>query len=473
MYQKKNIIAHKIDNRKLAMERSQDRGIISRKRLFFIISLIVGILLLLSFHDISSEFEYRIVYSRMKQDPNSLAMELQLSTLIKDEDKFQLKRTGLSCNSELEIEICIIIKQVRINTQSLNIYLSPSHETTQEIKEIKIIKPYAIENISRAMNKVQQIQIIQGKNSKNMPNCEHSHMVPMIIFSTGGFSENAFHDFNDIIIPLYLTSRHFRSQVRFLITDYRLTWVIKYGHILKQLSSYEFIKADKSNGSIHCFPGGVIGLKYHGFLGINSSMIPKGYKFDDFRQFLFETYDLKVNKLMVKSSRRPVVVLISRKGSRMLLNEDEIVNMMVGLGFQVRIPTPDDMNNLEKLSSLVNQCRVMVGVHGAGLVNEVFLPKGAVVVQFIPVGLMWQSISYYAEPTPKMGLKYLEYRVGFDESSLYESYSRNDLVIINPPSVYAKGFSVAKAIYLEEQNLRINVTKFKATMSHALELLEH
>ncbi|XP_074310498.1 beta-1,2-xylosyltransferease XAX1-like [Silene latifolia] len=393
--------------------------------------------------------------------------------MIAEEDRFQLQETGFSCNSDLETDVCITTKDVRIDTQSLHVYISSSRKVTSQVKGIKSVKPYPKKTDNTAMGRVRPLQIVQVRNSRLIPKCDHTHMVPVpvVIFSSGGFSDNIFHVISEMIIPLFLTSWHFRSQVQFIITDYSPLWVEQYGRVLKRLSAYEVVNAD--NGGVHCFPGGVIGLKYHQFLGINSTKIPKGYNYDDFRRFLFDSYDLKVNTLLVNPSK-PIVVLISREGSRMLLNENEIVNMMVELGFEVRIVIPSDMSDLETFSSLVNSCHVLVGVHGAGIVNEVFLPKGALVVEIIPIGLEWQSTNYYAKPASRMGLKYLKYHVGLGESSLNGSYSPDDPVIIDPSSIYAKGYLVAKAIYLDGQNLRLNVTnKFRDTMSYALDLLQH
>ncbi|OWM81297.1 hypothetical protein CDL15_Pgr007335 [Punica granatum] len=61
------------------------------------------------------------------------------------------------------------------------------------------------------MREVTPIKILHGESSP--PPCDLTHNVTAMIFSSGGFSGNTFHELNEIVIPLFLTSRHFRSQV--------------------------------------------------------------------------------------------------------------------------------------------------------------------------------------------------------------------------------------------------------------------
>lgn len=63
------------------------------------------------------------------------------------------------------------------------------------------------------------------------------------------------------------------------------------------LSRFEVINPAK-DGAIHCFPGAVIGLKYHDNLALNSTDIPKGYSMFDFKQFLRESYNLKIENVL-------------------------------------------------------------------------------------------------------------------------------------------------------------------------------
>jgi len=111
------------------------------------------------------------------------------------------------------------------------------------------------------MKEVTPVEIRLG-NHWNISNisCEVKHEFPATVFSSGGFTGNIFHELNEIIIPLYITSRHFENQVEFVITDYGAWWVDKYKNILKKLSPFEPMNGD-TDGRVHCFPGAVIGLR--------------------------------------------------------------------------------------------------------------------------------------------------------------------------------------------------------------------
>ena len=389
--------------------------------------------------------------------------------MLTGKDRDQLQETGFSCHSDPHSDICVSTKQLRIDTQNLIIYVSPS-KADSETQNKQFIKPYPSKENHLAMKSVHSLEIIQATNSSLLPSCKFHHTVPAIVFSAGGFSGNSFHDFNDIIIPLFLTSRHFRSQVKFVIIDFKPQWVRKYDQLLKGLSGFEIFDPAKDAG-VHCFPGGVIGLKYHTNLGVNCSDVPSGYKFDDFRQFLWESYGLNKLRGMVLRPNKKVIVLISRRQTRVFLNEDEMVTMMGELGFEIKVASPNEMKNLDKFSRLVSTCNLMIGAHGAGLAHQVFLPKGAVVIQVVPIGLQWLANMFCGRPSREMGLKYLEYHTELEESSLSKSYNRHDPAIANPSSIFAKGYKTARAVYLDGQNITLNIARFRETLSHALELL--
>lgn len=79
--------------------------------------------------------------------------------------------------------------------------------------------------------------------------------------------------------------------------------------------------------------------------------------------------------------RKPRLLIISRKNSRTFLNEQRMADMASSLGFDVRVGEPDMNTDVAKFARLVNSADVMLGVHGAGLTNMVFLPAGAVLIQ--------------------------------------------------------------------------------------------
>ncbi|KAF7141011.1 hypothetical protein RHSIM_Rhsim06G0221100 [Rhododendron simsii] len=381
------------------------------------------------------------------------------------ENQTQLEATGFACDSKIHTDICVSSKPVRIDTVTMKVYapfsqgMPPANPT---------LHPYAIKNDKALMNTtVTSVQILLGNITLSSP-CQYTHNVTAVIFSFGGYAQNLFHEFNEVIIPLFLTSRHFQSRLHFIVTDFRSKVVAKYKKILFHLSSYEVINP-ALNRSMHCFPGAVVGLHYHDHLAISNTTIPKGYSMLDFKQFLRESYNLKKQDL--SQMEKPVLVLISRKKSRMFLNEDEILTMMRALGFTVVVAKPGMMRHLNTVAEMLNACSVLVGAHGAGLTTAVFLPEGAVMVQVVGLGLEWFSDNYFGGPARGMGLNYLEYKIEAEESSLVSFYGRDHPVITDPASLYSQGYKVGRAMYLKRQNFNIDVVRFRMTLVNALGLL--
>lgn len=329
----------------------------------------------------------------------------------------------------------------------------------------RTLKPYARKDDDAIMEFITPVRVFQRNREIDSPPCDSTHNVPVVIFSSG-VTGNMFHEFNEILIPLFLTTRHFRSRVQFVVTDYRPWWVRKYRKILTRLSGYEVMNSTDGG---HCFPGLVLGLKYHGNLALNPNENPRGHSVSEFRHFLRETYYLTVEK--VREIQKPVALLIARRKTRRILNSDALMRLMEESGFQVVIADAESMWNMERFAKIVNSCSVMVGVHGAGFTNELFLPDQAVVIQIVGLGLDWASTTYFGDPARAMGLRYLEYKIEPKESSLYRTYGPDDPVITNPMSIFKKGYRAVRAVYVDGQDVEIDLARFRKTLLKAKRLV--
>uniref|UniRef100_A0A2N9IL12 Glycosyltransferase 61 catalytic domain-containing protein n=1 Tax=Fagus sylvatica TaxID=28930 RepID=A0A2N9IL12_FAGSY len=323
-------------------------------------------------------------------------LEFMLRRLVRGEDRVQLETTGFSCHADLHSEVCVTNKPVILDNNALTAYLQSS-----QVQVKHMVQPYARKEDETAMKKVTPVQILT-RNASSPSYCHFNHDVPAVVFSSGGFTGNLFHEFNEIIIPLFLTSK---------------------------------------DGSVHCFPGAVIGLKYHDNLALYPTEIPGGYSMFDFKHFLRETYNLKIKN--VSEIIKPKLILISRPKTRTFMNEDEIVDMMEELGFQVDVATPNRMSNLEKFAEELNSCSVMVGAHGAGLTNAVFLP-------------CWGCDG----PSGAIG-----FGLGFNKLLWWTS--KCDGVAL------CGGYDAARATYVDGQNMKINLVKFREILLKAMKFLGH
>ncbi|KAF3341809.1 hypothetical protein FCM35_KLT00447 [Carex littledalei] len=111
-----------------------------------------------------------------------------------------------------------------------------------------------------------------------------------------------------------------------------------------------------------------------------------------------------------------------------------------------------------------------MGVHGAGLTHFMFLPDNAVHIQVAPLGKP-SSREYYGLPAIDRNLRYIQYNISEEESTLSEKYPRDHPVFTDPDSIFRQGYAVSFRIYLVEQNIKLNIARFRPVLVRALELL--
>ncbi|KAJ4973770.1 hypothetical protein NE237_006944 [Protea cynaroides] len=370
-------------------------------------------------------------------------------------------------------DFCDAEGDVRIHGISSRVYAFPSQMDDLAGNESWTIKPYARKRDKTAMGNTKEILVKAIGPHEEAPSCTLNHSVPAIIFSTGGYAGNHFHSFSDIIIPLFVASAQFQGEVQFVVTDFQKYWIEKFQAILKQLSKYEIINIDNYDQTVHCFPRVIVGLQRYQDMKIDPSMASKGYSMKEFRELLRKAYSLKkLNAIKISHPKPPRLLIVSRKWSRTFKNVDEIVEMAKSLGFEVVVS--EASMNMYKFSQVVNSCDVMMGVHGAGLTNFVFLPTNAILIQVLPWGgFQWLASTYFGKPSKDMDIRYLEYKIKEEESSLLQQYPLDHPVFMDPASVSKHDWGLFKSVYLDKQNVKLDVGRFRPTLLEALELLHH
>uniref|UniRef100_A0A7N0UW22 Glycosyltransferase 61 catalytic domain-containing protein n=1 Tax=Kalanchoe fedtschenkoi TaxID=63787 RepID=A0A7N0UW22_KALFE len=384
-------------------------------------------------------------------------------------------KSEISCNFALpRSNSCNITGDVRVSGISGTILvprfeLDPSGENSRSWK----IKPYARKTDQTAMEFVREWSVKSVFQPKEVPECSVTHTVPAIVFSNSGYSGNHFHDFTDTLIPLFLGAKKFQGEVKFLVTNYRLSWLNKYRKILKKLSKYEIIDIDKEV-STHCFPNVILGLTSQKELDVDPSMPPYSSQ-QDFTRFVRDAYSLPrsaaIDLSKDQGSRKPRLMIISRKATRRLINIGRVVKMAKRVGYKVVVAEGNNSANLAKFAESVNSCDVLLGVHGAGLTNMVFLPRNAVLVQIVPLGLEWLSDFDFGQPARDMGLNYLDYGVTKEESSLIQQFPADHIVFTDPYSFQKKGWFQFRTIYLDKQDIKVDVKRLQPLLVKAMELL--
>ncbi|KAI4365415.1 hypothetical protein MLD38_021400 [Melastoma candidum] len=282
-------------------------------------------------------------------------------------------------------DFCDVRGQVGVRGNYSTVF-SVSAREGEEVESFRV-RPYTRKGNPEAMSNVREWSILPvAADAGEIPRCTSFHGIPSILFSAGGFAGNYFHDYADIFVPLYLTARSFKGEVLFLVSDMNPWWFRKFSRVLQSLSDYDIIDIDKEQGT-HCFSRVIIGLQYHKELVIDPSR-PPHHSMHDFRAFLRNTYSLRRDHAIDlkddNRGKRPRLLIISRKRTRAFMNVASITGMAEDFGYKVVMAELD--YNVSRSAEIVNSCDVMMGVHGAGLTNFLFLPDHAVFIQVVPFG---------------------------------------------------------------------------------------
>ncbi|KAL6630969.1 hypothetical protein ACP70R_028309 [Stipagrostis hirtigluma subsp. patula] len=376
----------------------------------------------------------------------------------------------LHCNfSNYHSDTCTMQGDVRIHGRAAMVYVVSATTYMPDNSTIRV-HPYARKWEKETMAQVREVTMRSSPPHAIdiiPPPCTARHDVPAVVFSTGVYSGNYYHSMSDVVVPLFITAREYDGRVQLLVTGYDPKWVAKYRPILAALSVFPVIDFDNDT-DVRCFPAAHVGLESHRILGVDPARSRNGYTMMAFRDFLRSTFSLRrpwATPVSRSSGRKPRLVMVLRRHSRALTNEEDAVAAVAELGFEVVAALPEDVKDMEKFAGVVNSCDVMVGVHGAGLTNMVFLPHNGTLVQIIPWGAMkWPCWYDFGEPAPGMGLRYVEYEATAEETTLKEEYPKDHPVFTDPLSIHRKGFGEIWRTFLNGQNVTLDIDRFRGAM---------
>ncbi|WVZ78600.1 hypothetical protein U9M48_026286 [Paspalum notatum var. saurae] len=365
------------------------------------------------------------------------------------------------------------------------------------------IQPYTRKGEARVMRGITTLTV-RVVAARDAPPCTVRHDAPAVVYSNGGYCGNYYHDFNDNIIPLFVTARHLGGEVQLLVAQKQRWWFSKYREIVDGLTNYDAVDLGGDGaGEVRCFRRATLGLRSHKDLSIDPRRAPRNLSMVDFKRFLMWRYALprehaiRTDELLEEEDaagrKKPRLLIVNRRSRRRFVNLPEIVALAEEVGFEVTTsdvmspPVPPEKKEKQKekqmnsdsgqarmadASALVNSFDAMVAVHGSGLTNLVFLPMNAVVVQVVPLGRMeGLAMDEYGVPPRDMNMRYIQYNITAEESTLSEVYPRAHPVLLDPMPIHKHSWSLVKDIYLGQQDVRINVRRFRPVLQKAIRLL--
>ncbi|XP_044952977.1 beta-1,2-xylosyltransferase XYXT1-like isoform X1 [Hordeum vulgare subsp. vulgare] len=363
-------------------------------------------------------------------------------------------------------ETCEVDGDVRTNGTALSVTLVPA---SRSVRREWMIMPYAKMEVV-----VRNVTVTQLQDRAAAPPCTVTHTMPAVLFAIGGYVGNYWHDYTDILVPLFVASRRYRGEVTFLISNiqHKPEWLVKYKTLLGALSKHAWVDMD-GDTEVRCFPHVTVGLRLDKELSIVPELVPGApLSMVDFTRFLRETYGLPRGaavSLTREPDKKPRLLLIHRGHYRLFLNELEIAQAAEAAGFEAVVMELRGNASEVEQARLVNSFDVLLGMHGAGLTNALHLPPGGVLIQVVPYGnIEVIARSEFSEGATDMGLKYLDYSVSAEESSLMELLGPEHPAIKDPDSIHRSGWTNMFDLYLGKQNVRINTTRFAPTLAQAL-----
>ncbi|KAJ3686022.1 hypothetical protein LUZ61_015186 [Rhynchospora tenuis] len=429
------------------------------KRSWFILLLIIGSFLSLAVLDSSSQdFIFRTLNYYTNQNTEDASPIQPICDF-----------------SDIRSDICNMTGDIRTQGKDIaTVFFVPPPDKLFLEEQQWNFSPYPHKDLCPTKN----VTVKHLRGPQNAPACTiQSSTIPAFLFPLAGLTGNPWHDFTDILIPLFLASKPLNGEVQFVIIDYRQWFLDKYNLIFKDITRYEVINLDEDN-EVRCYSHLMVGLPNHKDFGIDPDRAFDRFDMFKFRMYIRSIFSLPADvdiphKMDPRPDKKPKLMLFHRSGIRHFLNEPEVVEVVEKNGYELVLIEPQRDDNLTEFAKLVDSCDVLMGVHGAALTNILFLRTNALMLQIIPYGhIEYYADLFYGRQAIEMKLRKIDYSISAEESSLLEKYGWDHPVIKDPDGVNARGWRDRKRYYWYEQDVRLNVTRFEPVLVKALELLK-
>nr|CDM86623.1 unnamed protein product [Triticum aestivum] len=391
---------------------------------------------------------------------------------------------GICCDrSDFNTDVCFMAGDVRTDAASLSFLLFPPQAPNGTAKDAnatvaekeEVVRPYTRKWEKHLMANIQEVRLRAARpdEAQDGHRCDVRHESPALVMTAGGYTGNLFHAFNDGFLPAWLTVQHLRRRVVLAVLAYNPWWAGTFRELVSGLSDHHVIDLlhDKRT---HCFPGAIVGTRFHGILAVEPARTKDNRTLVDFHDFLAGAYKddstppeaKQQQQQQQQPRRRPRLGLYSRKGTRMIENEAAVARLAESVGFDVSILETANGAPLSSEYAAVSACDVLVGVHGADLTKLLFLrPRRAALLQIAPLGVPHVARGCYEKATAMMEMQYEQYDAAANESSLVRKYPADDVVLRDPEAATReRGWDLTARVYLGGQNVSLDLGRFGDTL---------
>jgi hypothetical protein len=398
-------------------------------------------------------------------------------------------RNGSICcdRSDFNTDVCFMSGDVRTDAANLSLLLVlPPPAKAEETEER--IRPYTRKWERHLMSRIHEVRLRRVRaqqQHQHIIKCDVRHDAPLLVMTAGGYTGNFFHAFSDGFLPAWVTAQHLRRRVVLGVLAYNPWWARRFSHIISGLSAYDVVDL-LGDARTHCFPGAIVGTRFHGILSVDPARLRDNKTVVDFHRFLAGAYEetpgggdrrhrdsSEPNNKRSTTTRRPRLGIVSRKGTRVIENQAAVAELARSVGFDVDVLETANGTPLSAVYAAVSACDALVGVHGADLTRFLFLRPGrASLTQISPLGISSIARDCFGKPAARMGLHYEQYEVRGRESSLSRHYALDDAVVADPETAKRNGggWSFVAQVYLKGQNVTLDLDRFRHTLArmHAI-----
>uniref|UniRef100_T1IYY5 Glycosyltransferase 61 catalytic domain-containing protein n=1 Tax=Strigamia maritima TaxID=126957 RepID=T1IYY5_STRMM len=182
--------------------------------------------------------------------------------------------------------------------------------------------------------------------------------------------------------------------------------------------SEPILLSDLSSKEIYCFKDVYVGLNrntvwyQYGFTEPQSPWVNRTVTAMDIQRFTSYVTSFLAGRLLPSTCPAiPLTVLLSRKNTRLILNERQVTEMIEQQTITTVITLSLDDHSLVDLIAHIQCAKILIGMHGALLVLSAFLPPGSILIELFPYAVPPEDYTPYKTlaTLPGMGITYKEW----------------------------------------------------------------